>query len=140
MIKTGKEIQTDIITLLENSSLVESVSGRVYRRGFRPRNSGLEDIVVTFTTGTTGEIQEGVVTLNIFVKDIEYNTDNGVQVENGARCAELERAAQNWVDSVKAGVSGYLFRLQTAIHTSMDSIAGEHFVVVRLAYRLYDNN
>lgn len=138
--KTGKEIQSDIIALLKDSSLAAQVSGDVYRNGYRPRNSGLEDIVVTFVTGLVGEIQEGVVSVNVFVKDIEMNAGNGVLVENGARTAELERLAQDWVDSLTAGVSGYKFTLSNSIHTSIDSIAGEHFVAIRLGYRLYENN
>lgn len=138
MAKTGKEIQSDIIALLEDSSLAAGVTGDVYRNGYRPRNSSLEDIVVTFVTGIVGEIQEGVVSVNVFVKDIEMNTGNGVLVENGARTAALEKEAQKWVDTLKAGVSKYKFDLAQSIHTSIDSIAGEHFVAIRLNYRLYE--
>lgn len=137
---TGKEVQTDIINLLKGSALAATVSGDVYRNGCRPRNSGLEDIVVTFTAGLTGQIETGVVTVNIFVPDITPYADNGVKVEDMKRTAELERAAQDWVDSLTAGVSNYLFSLQSTIQTSIDGIAGEHFVTVRLLYKYYDNN
>lgn len=137
MNKTGKEIQSDIMALLEGSELVNEITGAVYRNGYRPRGSELEDAVVTFTAGLGGEIQTGVVTVNVFVKDIlPYR--NGVMVENGARTAQLERLAQNWVDSLKAGVSNYKFELESTIHTSIDAIADEHFVVIRLNYKYYE--
>lgn len=137
--RTGKEVQTDIINLLSDSALAAAVSGGIYRNGCRPRGSGLEDIVVTFTAGLASEVETGVVTVNIFVPDITPYADNGVRVEDMKRTAQLERAAQNWVDTLKAGVSNYLFSLQSTISTSIDSIAGEHYIVVRLAYKYFGN-
>lgn len=137
--KTGKEVQGDVLELLRGSSLASMITGGVYRNGTRPRGSALEDAVVTFTAGLTGEIQTGVVTINVYVKDIN-NGANGVLVENGARTAAIERAAQDWVDSLTADRSGYLFQLQSAIHTSIDSVLDEHYVVIRLGYRYYSTD
>ena len=116
MAKTATQIQGDVYQLLKNSTLCSMISGDVYRKGMRPRDSKLEDAVVIFTTGLPDQIQTGVVTINIYVPDIDaYN--NGVMVENGLRSSQLELLAAEWVDSLKAGVSNYKFRLQQTIYT-----------------------
>ena len=105
--KTAKEIQGDIINLLRESALAQAVSGQIYRKGYRPLNSKAEDIIVGFVTGMSGEIEEGVVVVNIHVADIPFG--NGLVVENGARTAEIERLAADWVESLKASRSNYIF-------------------------------
>lgn len=76
MAKTGKQIQGDIRKLLMDSTLYTQISGEVYRNGYRPRDSRKEDAVVIFTAGLPEQIQTGVVTINIFVPDIDCD-DNG---------------------------------------------------------------
>ena len=71
MAKTGKQIQGDIRKLLMDSTLYTKISGEVYRNGYRPRDSRREDAVVIFTAGMPEQIQTGVVTINIFVPDID---------------------------------------------------------------------
>ena len=93
MAKTGKQIQGDIYRFLKNSTLAEQISGEVYRSGIRPRDSQQEDAVVTFTAGLPDQIQTGVVTINIYVPDIDFD-DNGTWVEDGARTEEMESLAQ----------------------------------------------
>ena len=138
MVKTATQIQGDVYQLLKNSTLCSMISGDVYRKGMRPRDSKLEDAVVIFTTGLPDQIQTGVVTINIYVPDIDaYN--NGVMVENGLRSSQLELLAAEWVDSLKAGVSNYKFRLQQTIYTEEDAATKQHFVVVKLHYRYFGN-
>ena len=84
MAKTSKQIQGDIYNLLKGSALCSMISGDVYRSGYRPRDSRLEDAVVIFTTGLPDQIQTGVVTVNIYVPDIDPY-QNGVLVEDGER-------------------------------------------------------
>lgn len=135
MAKTAKQVQTDIIDLLRNSELAAEVTGEIYRRGYRPRDSRKEDIIVIFTTGIPDEIQTGVVTINIFIPDIDpYG--NGVQVEDGERSEALEALAQRWVDNLSG--TNYLFELQQTIYTEAEPEINQHFVVVKLRYRLYE--
>lgn len=137
MAKTGKQIQGDIRSMLRTSPIKEAISGDVYRNGLRPRDSRLEDAVVTFTTGTPEEVQEGVVTVNIFVPDIDpYN--NGVTVEDTARTEELESLADAWVKSLSAAQSCYKFRLLQTIYTEEEAEIKQHFVVIKLYFRYYD--
>lgn len=137
MIKTGKQVQSDILTLIKNTTLSSMVTGGVYRNGYRPRDSKLEDIVVTFTTGLAEQIQTGVVTVNIYVPDIDPYT-NGVLVENGSRTNALEIAAQAWVETLTPKLSCYKFRLQQTISTDYDPDIHQHFVTVKLVYEYFD--
>lgn len=136
MAKTSKQVQGDVYRLLKDSTLYTLISGEVYRNGYRPRDSRKEDAIVIFTTGLPDEIQTGVVTVNIFVPDIDpYN--NGVWVEDGARTEELEKLADAWVDSLTAEVSNYKFKLQQTIYTEEDKDIRQHFVVVKLKYKYF---
>ena len=133
--KTAKQIQSDIINLLKGSELAIAANGEIYRFGYRPRDSKKEDIIVVFTAGFTEQIQIGIVTINIFVSDIE-SADNGVMLENGRRCEELEIAACNWVKSLTTDKSDYKFTLQQTIYTEAEPEINQHFVVVKLKYEL----
>lgn len=139
MAKTGKQIQGDIRRLLRDSTLYTQISGEVYRNGLRPRDSKKEDAVVTFTAGLPDQIQTGVVTVNIFVPDIDPD-DNGTWVEDGRRSEELEKLAQEWADSLTAEVSCYKFKLQQTIYTEAEPDIHQHFVVVKLKYEYFGEN
>lgn len=138
MAKTAKQIQSDVYTLLRDSTLYTKLTGNVYRNGLRPRDSRKEDAVVIFTTGLTDEIQSGVVTVNIFVPDLAL--DNGVWVEDMERTAALELSAQAWVDSLSCDMSCYRFQLQQTIYAETEPETHEHFVVVKLRYQFYGDD
>lgn len=133
MMLTAHKVQTDIIELLQGSELVRALSGKVYRNGYRPRDSRAEDVVVTFITGTPRQIEEGAVTLNIFVPDIVPNGD-GVCVENGSRTSHIEELAAQWVASLTVARSDYRFNLLRTISTDHDEAIRQHFVTVQLEY------
>lgn len=139
MAKTGKQVQGDIYRLLKGSSLSETISGAVYRNGYRPRDSRLEDAVVTFTGGFATQIQTGIVTVNIYVPDIDPFND-GVLVEDGERTEAIEKAAADWVESLTASRSCYKFRLQQTIFTQEEADINQHFVVVKLAYEYFGDD
>lgn len=136
MAKTGHQIQTDIYNLLKASELVASLSGGIYRGGLRPRDSQLEDLLVIFTTADAEQVQEGVVTINIFVPDI-YPFGVGVPTEDIARCEELEGMLNDQVNAMTAEVSDYLFRLRDAVHTQRDEEIHQSFVVARISFKLF---
>lgn len=133
---TSKQVQTDVYNILRSSALARALSGEVYRAGYRPRDSRKEDATVIFTAGLADEVQTGVVTINIFVPDIDAFAD-GTFVENGERTAQIEALAAQWVDTLTAGSSRYLFTLQSAIFTMPDEDLRQHIVVVRLNYKYY---
>lgn len=135
MQKTSKQIQGDVFSFLCDSTLSTMISGGVYRQGMRPRDSRKEDAIVIFSTGIPGQIQEGSVVINIYVPDIDP-WGNGVFVENGARTEALEWAAQEWVESLTYDKSIYKFRLQQTIYTEDEPSIKQHFIVVKLAFKL----
>ncbi|MDR0864960.1 MAG: hypothetical protein LBO74_08520 [Candidatus Symbiothrix sp.] len=136
--KTGKQVQSDIIALLKNSALPNAVNGKIYRFGYRPRDSKAEDIIVAFTTGIPDQIETGVVTINIFIPDIEApDTDNGVMLEDGKRSEELEIAAAEFVKSLTVEKSNYKFNLRQTIYTEAELEINQHFIVIKLGYDYY---
>lgn len=143
MAKTATEVQTDIIALLEGSDLAKGVNGNIYRAdpdgSDRPRDSRKEDVEVIFTSGIPSQRQTGVVTLRIWVEDIDPYGD-GVKVKDGARVAQIEALAGRWAENLTQAKPnpGYLFSLQQTICTEADPGIAQHFVAVRLSYSIYD--
>ena len=137
MTKTSREIQGDIYKLLQGSSIPSAISGSIYRNGCRPRDSRLEDIIVTFTAGLPEQIQTGVVTINVFVPDIDPE-GNGIHLEDIERTETLERLMSEWVESLSTRGSGYKYHLMQTIHTQEEPEIQQHFIVVRLGYEFFD--
>lgn len=120
--------------MLRESSLKASISGDVYRQGLRPKNSRKEDIIVIFTSGQMGLIQNGLVTILIHVPNIALK-GAGNSVINGQRCEDLEKEAQAVVDSWTTAKSDYKFSLRDTISTMASQDTDEAIVVVRLNYQ-----
>lgn len=139
MTRTGKDIQDDFYRMLKGSALDTAVSGTVYKNGYRPRDSRLEDITVTFTTATARQVQEGVVTVNIYVPDIDPYS-NGVYVEDGARTMALERSAMDWFDGISRSAAPMRLRLQETVYTMADTDLRQHFIVMRIRFNYLDDN
>lgn len=137
--KTGLEIQSDVYGMLKGIPwLMEGIGGKIYRQGMRPRDSKAEDLVVIFTTADAEQVQEAVITLNLYVPFIPYG-DGGVLVEDIARCEELEGLLQRAVDSIAVSTE-YLVRLTSAIHTQREEETKQSFVVARLSLKQLNRN
>lgn len=137
MNKTGQQIEDDIYVFVKNSPLASLISGGVYKFGMRPRSSQEEDAVVKFVTGedTQNPLQSGTIVVNTYVPDIDpFN--NGVLVCDIARCTEIEITANEWVESLTAAKSNYLFRKAQTIYTEEEPEINQHFVSVRLKFKL----
>jgi hypothetical protein len=135
MTRTGQQVENDVYGLLKNSSLKSFINGEVYKYGMRPRDSKAEDAIVKFVTGLDDEIQTGVVVVNIYVPNIDA-FENGVTVRNIARCAEIEIKATEWITSLTAGTTEYLFSLAQTIYTEEEPEINQHFVTVRIKFSL----
>jgi hypothetical protein len=131
--KTAKEIQGDIIALLQGSALSSMISGGIYRAGLRPQESRAEDIVVAFISGVPDQIQRGEIHLKIYVPDIDPYA-NEVLFEDWQRCEALELAAEQWVESLATAASNYRIRLLQTICTEREEAVNQHFVAVKLQY------
>ena len=130
---TSREVQTTVYKLLRESELCKAVNGKLYHATTRPRASHKEDIVVRYTAGRSGEVQEGVVTVLIYTEPIPAS--DGTPREDIARTAQIERLATDWVDDLPTGE--YLFWSDDTIQTDYDPEAGLYFTSVRLKYKHY---
>lgn len=93
-----------------------------------------EGFVIRHTAGRSGEIQEGVVTVLIYTEPIIAPSD-GRMMEDMKRTRDIERKAQDWVESLPTGE--YLFWSDDTIQTDYDPEAGLYFTSVRLKYKHY---
>lgn len=93
-----------------------------------------ECYVIRHTAGRSGEIQEGVVTVLIYTEPIIAPSD-GRQMEDMRRTRDIERKAQDWVESLPTGE--YLFWSDDTIQTDYDPEAGLYFTSIRLKYKHY---
>lgn len=132
MRKTGSEIEQDVFDIIASSSLSEEIGGEVYKEGTRPLDPKTEDAVVSFVTGLDGQIQTGVVNINIYVPNI----DNGsrVLVKDSARCKYLERKADEIIRALKP--TDYRFSLGGIIQTFRLEEMETYFVNVKLKFEL----
>ena len=131
MKKTASVIEDDIYVIISASPLKSAVTGEVYKEGLRPSDSDKEDVVVTFVTGADGQVQEGVVTVDIYVPDIDYGAVR--KVRHIARCRELEMIADEFASNLSD--DDYWFSLNEMIRTSKAENISQHFVQVRLAFK-----
>lgn len=135
MTKTGQQIEDDIYGMTKGSQLALLINGGVYKFGMRTKDSKKEDAVIKFVQGYDSQIQSGTVVINVFIPDIDpFN--NGVFVRNITRCTEIEIAANEWVKTLTTGKSDYKFRLAQTIYTEEEPDIKQHFVSIRLKYRL----
>jgi hypothetical protein len=50
----------------------------------------------------------------------------------------LETLASQWVESLTADKSDYLFELQQTIYTEAEAEINQHFVVIKLKYQILE--
>jgi hypothetical protein len=153
MKKTSKQIQRDIISLLQGSALESQITGCIYREGMRPPTADSEDLTVEFIDGAPDQIQTGEVALRIHVADIDAY-GGGQLFEDIQRCEQLELALGQWVESLStkglpqnqapstadnslsAKEAGYQLGLLRTIRTLAAPTPGSHIVEARLSYRI----
>ena len=138
MTKTGQQIEDDIFSLLKESELKLFVGGGLYKYGTRPYKSTSEDIIVKFVTALDDEVQEGVVVVNIYVPDIDAH-DSGSHIKDIPRCKQIEIKANEWIKSLTADKSDYLFSLSQSIYTEQEADINQHFITVRLKFKILTN-
>lgn len=134
--KTGHQIESDIYGMFKGSELLGHFNGGIYRKGLRPRDSKLEDMVILFVEGDGNQVQSGTVVVQVYVPDIcPYG--NGVKVENIARTEEVETLLDDFVNNeLKAWRSNYKFQLVNAVHTQRNEEIGQSFVVARMRFQI----
>lgn len=97
-IKTETQIEKDFYRFVKSSPIASAIGGQVLRDGMRARNARTEDAVVVFNSGFDGQIQDGVVVLNVFVPKKVFGKDTE-PVKDIARVDALEQIIRDWLDS-----------------------------------------
>ena len=134
-VKTSTQIEADFYRLVKNSPVASSVGGKVYRDGTRPRNSKEEDIVVIFVAGVDGQIQDGVIVMNVFVPKKPFGkcTD---PVKDIRRIDMLERVIRDWLDTRPGAPEYHLPHYERAtIKDYEDPETGETYINTRIKFR-----
>jgi len=135
MIKTGKEIEYDIYAMILASELPSFVNGDVYKNGLRPFGSTLEDIVVSFSAGLNGQSQSGMVSVRIYVKDIDCGSADGRLSPDTARSEAIEVKASEVIQGMIGSSTEYDLSVESTIQTLPIEDLGQHVVYVMLKYR-----
>lgn len=127
--KTAEEVESDIYTAVKEY-LVGKIKGYTYRRGARPTNRGdKEDAVVSFLSGLDGQVQTGVVVVNVYVPN-ERRGDS-YSVKNVARSTAVSRTLLNMLKEMR--ISGYDLRTERTVQTEEDN--GATRVTLRIKYK-----
>lgn len=98
--KTAGMVEGDVFALIRDSELMREVAGGLYKQGTRPFGSREEDVEVVFLTGSGGQIQEGIVNINIYVPNIDNGMGAGLLTKDVRRCVELEGALCRFMEGV----------------------------------------
>lgn len=132
---TSKEVLQYVYKLLKESTLCRKLGNPVYYYGTEPRDTYNPGIVIRHVAGRSGDVQEGVVSILIYSTVNGGNYGSGIDKERLEQTIELERKAQDWVESLPTGE--YLFWSDDTIQTDYDPEAGLYFTSIRLKYRHY---
>lgn len=129
MKKTAGQIERDLYDLIK-SQVEVGLSGKLYRKGLRPKDSVLEDAVLSFMTGISEQVQTGLLNLNVYVKNIMLAD---VSVCNVTRCTEIEVALNSLIDSLVS--NEYELTLGSIIQTFEEPTIDQHFVNCKIKFK-----
>ena len=134
-IKTATQIEKDFYHLVKDSPIATAIGGKVYRDGTRPRNSKAEDAVVAFVAGLDGQIQDGVVVVNVFVPKKPFGKDTE-PVKDIARIDALSQIIRDWLDT-RPGSPEYLLpkKDRPTIKDYEDPQTGESYIHTRITFK-----
>ena len=137
--KTGGQVETDFYRAAKKTELSRKISGEVYRDGFRPRNSKKEDIIIRLTTLSVGQLQEGVLTILVFVPDSEVSGKGNLK-RNITKLNKFEELGEKAVEEIRQELSEYQkVELQTGIQSYPDSNE-EHFVSIKISFQILNKD
>lgn len=127
--KTAEEVESDVYTAVKEY-LAGKIKGYTYRRDVRPTSRGdKEDAVVSFLSGLDGQVQTGVVVVNVYVPN-ERRGDS-YSVKNVARSTAVSRTLLNMLKEMR--ISGYDLRTERTVQTEEDN--GATRVTLRIKYK-----
>lgn len=127
--KNDEAIKTDIFKYIKGTPLHQAITGVLSKRK-RPKSSDKEDILISVLANTCGQVQEAVVNVNIYVKDIQVKNQ---AEEDTIRLDELCRLALQIFKRNRAYVADGCFYL-TLISQSVIEKGEEHVINNRIRY------
>jgi hypothetical protein len=132
MRKTGSNIEQDFYDILKSQTELPSIiSGDIYKGGMRPLDASTEDAVIVFVSGLDGQIQTGILVVNIYVPDVVVD---GRSFRNSARCRELENSLDQVIQQIND--PRYDLSLDDMVQTYPEDEIKQHFVNAKLKFRL----
>lgn len=135
MIKTGRYIEDDIFQMVRESPLSSFVDGGVYKQGLRPFGSESEDIIVSFSAGSDGQTQAGMVAVNIYVKDINVGSQDGALLPDTSRLRAVEEKLAETIISIDEQSYEYDITTESTVQSFEVPDLGQHVVTALLRYR-----
>lgn len=138
--KTGFQVETDFYRAVKNTELYRKIKGDVYRDGLRPRDSKKDDIVIRLTALSVGQLQEGVLTILVFVPDIEMSGVGNLKRDIN-RLSKFEDLGAKAVEEIRKELKDEYneVKLQTGIQSYPDSNE-EHFVSIRIQFQVLNKD
>ena len=131
MVKTGGNIETDIYTIIAEK-LKTIISGNVYKSDDREKDAKTEYAVIIFMGGLDGQVQEGVVVVNIYFPD-KTAGNKGAKVKDNKRCRDVEASLLQAIDTTIT--TEYELTRKSIIQTfSIDEI-DQHFVNAKIQFK-----
>lgn len=109
------------------------ITGSIYPSDCRPLNSQLEDAIITVSSASAEQIQEGRARLNIYVPDIDNNS--GRLVPDKERLEELAALDEEVVAYLNDADTDYDFDLFQATASIAAPDIKQHFVNINLEFK-----
>lgn len=130
MLKTEQQIERDFYALVKDSELGRAVKGGIYRSGTRPSNSTSEDLVIKFLSGLDGQIQTGIIIINLYVPDKQYADVSSIDFE---RVGELQELIMSFVGG--AARTEYAMQTDGTPRTILNEEIGQHLIYARIKFK-----
>lgn len=128
MMKSDIEIKDDIYKFIKGSVLEKTVTGKL-KKTSRPKDSNLEDIVISILDNEAGQMQEAFVNVNIYVPD---DIRDGQAEEKTIRLRELCKIAYNLLEVGRGESYRFTLNKQRVLEVNGKD---EHFINNKLLYK-----
>ena len=131
MKKTEMQIERDFYSMIKSSELGKAIKGGIYRSGMRPNDAKTEDLIVKFLSGLDGQIQVGVVILNLYVPDIPNGSD-GRLVADKNRIGVLQDLILSFIEENPN--TEYLLESDETPTARLNEEIEQHFIYARIMF------
>ena len=132
--KTWTKVEQDFYNGISQTELANSVNGKLYRFGCRPKNSEVEDIVIKVSSLDAAQLQSGTVAVMVFCKDLGGDK-TGWLVPNISRIEELESLVDQLPNELRSLMPEYNgISLFEGVGNFEQKDTEEHFVSCKLKF------